>query len=755
MKTFLGIPLILYNRVIGRLYFTEKLNGGEFTEEDEELGISLANTVALAINQARMVEDIKRLATFPEKSPFPILECDRDSNITYINPKTREIGERLGVGPEALVPPDLSDLIEGLSLKGAETAYREIKAGDVIFGESIHFLPEENRIRIYAYDITEIKQIRERLERYSEELLKLNLASNLLLTIEGSKNIYEKICETACNIWDLKMAWVGIIEEGSFDVKPVSVWGYEDGYLSEIRVRWDDSPEGMGPTGMAIKTKIPRVINDIERDDTYNPWRDKALKRGYRSSMAIPLICARDEILGALNLYSETPNFFNEYRVRAIHAFANQAATAIQNMRLVERLEDKVKERTEKLEQINAMLTDQTEKLKVAKELAEAANRSKTQFLANMSHELRTPLNAIIGFSELMLKGMAGEMSERQLDYIKSIHESGIHLLNLINDIIDLSRIESGKMELTYSEVDVKELIESSLVFIKEKSIKHNIKLEVDVEWGINKIEADENRIKQVLVNLLSNAVKFTPDGGRIRVRARSVTDTGGKEYVEIGVEDTGPGIRPEDIPKLFKPFTQLEDPYKKLHKGAGLGLSICRQIVEAHGGKIWVESIWGKGSNFKFLIPSKGGAPSDGKKSNRWVVDPVTGLLTWDHMLAHLGRIISLHKRKGGEFGILSIELLPDNTPPDLLPFVNRLKGLIRKHEILAHDRDSGCYYLVLIDTKKEELKEAALRIKRELEEDGYSVRIKTALYKEDGESIEELLKGLKEEKDGKDSYS
>lgn len=235
-----------------------------------------------------------------------------------------------------------------------------------------------------------------------------------------------------------------------------------------------------------------------------------------------------------------------------------------------------------------------------ARLMAETASRAKSDFLANVSHELRTPLNAVLGFSEIMRDGMVGPVTDEQKEYLTDIMESGQHLLDLINDILDLSKVEAGKMELEPSEFDFRELVERSLIMFKEKAFKH--KMEVGYEAGdeIGTVFADERRLKQVLFNLLSNAFKFTPDGGRIMVRARILPG----EQVECSVEDTGMGIKEEDIPRLFKPFEQLETTLTKVHGGTGLGLALCKRIVELHGGRIWAESEFGKGSRFKFTFP-------------------------------------------------------------------------------------------------------------------------------------------------------
>jgi signal transduction histidine kinase/putative methionine-R-sulfoxide reductase with GAF domain len=332
---------------------------------------------------------------------------------------------------------------------------------------------------------------------------------------------------------------------------------------------------GQGATGRAAATRAPVQVVDLlsERELAVTRIRPMLAQLGFQSLLAVPLLF-EDHIMGALTVYRREAGSFAPEVVNLLQTFATQSALAIQNARLYREIEDKSRQ-------------------------LEAASRHKSEFLANMSHELRTPLNAIIGFSEVLGERMFGELNEKQAEYTEDILSSGRHLLSLINEILDLSKVEAGRMELELATFDLPLAIDNARTFVRERATKHGINLDVTVDERLGDFVGDERKIKQILLNLLSNAVKFTPEGGQIGINAKQADGS-----VEISVSDTGIGISPEDQAKIFEEFRQVGGDYAHKTEGTGLGLTLAKKFVELHGGKIWVESEVGKGSTFTFSLP-------------------------------------------------------------------------------------------------------------------------------------------------------
>jgi signal transduction histidine kinase len=299
------------------------------------------------------------------------------------------------------------------------------------------------------------------------------------------------------------------------------------------------------------------------------------LNENFPNTLSVPLL--RSGVpLGAITVTRAEIGLFSDRQIALLQTFADQAVIAIENVHLF-------RETVEKSRQL------------------EIASQHKSEFLANMSHELRTPLNAILGFSEVLAQGMFGDVNERQTEYLNDILESGRHLLSLINDILDLSKIEAGRMELEVSEFDLPQAIQNALTLVRERALRRGIALHHVIDERVAEIRGDERKVKQILLNLLSNAIKFTPEGGRIDVRA-----TLADGMVEVSVTDTGVGIAPEDHEAVFEEFRQVGTADKKA-EGTGLGLALSRKFIELHGGRIAVYSQAGAGSTFTFTLPVRG----------------------------------------------------------------------------------------------------------------------------------------------------
>ncbi len=324
-------------------------------------------------------------------------------------------------------------------------------------------------------------------------------------------------------------------------------------------------------------------IEDVRTTEPYRRgdevWVRSVDDEGFRTLLNVPLV-QDGRFIGAMSIYRREIRRFAASQANLVKTFADQAVIAIENARLFKELQASNQEIAQKSRQI------------------EMASQHKSEFLANMSHELRTPLNAIIGYSEMLQEEAQDRRQDALIPDLEKINAAAKHQLSLINDILDLSKVEAGRMELEVADFDLPTAIENALALVRERAVRRGIALAQTIGDGIGAIRADERKVKQVLLNLLSNALKFTPEGGRIEVAAA----VNGK-MVDVSVADTGVGIAPEDQEAVFEEFRQVGTADKKV-EGTGLGLALARKFIELHGGRIWVKSRVGQGSTFTFALP-------------------------------------------------------------------------------------------------------------------------------------------------------
>jgi signal transduction histidine kinase len=331
---------------------------------------------------------------------------------------------------------------------------------------------------------------------------------------------------------------------------------------------------GEGALGKGAASRAPAQVPDILDEREYSATRLRLIlaRLGYRSLLAVPLL-REERIVGGLVVWRREPGKFSAEIVNLLQTFATQSVLAIENARLFREIEEKGRE-------------------------IEEANRHKSQFLANMSHELRTPLNAILGYTEMIADHIYGEVPEKIRDILVRVQKSGRHLLDLINDVLDLSKIEAGRLTLSLNEYSMKEVVHAVCTALEPMVVEKKLALEVALSPDLPIGKGDERRITQVILNLVGNAIKFT-EVGKISVQVTASDGT-----FRVSVSDTGPGISEADQQKIFGEFAQGDSSSTRKKGGTGLGLTIAKRIIELHRGRIWVESSLGKGSTFWFTLP-------------------------------------------------------------------------------------------------------------------------------------------------------
>jgi PAS domain S-box-containing protein len=586
---WLGVPLRSGPQRLGVMAVQTYDPNSRLSERDRDTLNLLAAQASIAIERKRSQDELAKFKLGIDQSTDAVFITDPDGTIVYANPGfektygfTRE--EAIGQNPRILKSGVLNEqdykqfwstLLSKNTVSGELT--NKTKSGQLvpIAGTNSPILDEGGNIVGFLavhHDMTETKLAEEALKRRNEYLSAAAEIGRLVTSTLDLNTIFSRTVNLVSERFGYYHAAIFVVEETGFNAVLREATGPAG---AEMKRR----EHSLAVNDKSIVGKVslggePVVVNNTALDPTHRP---NPLLVDTRAEAAIPLRVG-SRIIGALDIQSTKVGAFTSDDLAVLQILADQVAIAIDNARSYELSQQAVMEMRE-------------------------VDRVKSQFLANMSHELRTPLNSIIGFSRVILKGIDGQITDLQQQDLTAIYNSGQHLLGLINDVLDLAKIEAGKMELAFDEVNMEDLISSVLStasgLVKDKPIKllRNIHGELPV------VRADAIRVRQILLNLLSNAAKFT-DEGEITVDASVQPGPAGRPEVLVSVTDTGPGIGPEDQAKLFQPFSQVDDSPTRKTGGSGLGLSISQQLIQMHGGRIGIHSTPGKGSTFYFTLP-------------------------------------------------------------------------------------------------------------------------------------------------------
>jgi PAS domain S-box-containing protein len=452
-------------------------------------------------------------------------------------------------------------------------------------------------------DITERKAREESLRQVHRALRVLSNCNSAVVHATDEQALLDEVCRVAVGPAGYLLAWVGCAEHDTArTVRPMAFAGLAEGFLDRIHVSWADNEYGRGSIGPAVRTGKPVMVRHLTDQPNFAVWRDALASRNLQSVLSVPLRDG-DTVWGALAIYAAEPDAFDSSEVELIVELGENLAHGIASLRARKERAEAMTELLRTQLELEERVRQRTAELQKAKEAAESADRLKSAFLATMSHELRTPLNSIIGFTGIIAQGLAGPLNEEQRKQLGMVQNSARHLLALINDVLDISKIEAGQLEIQCASFSILEAVRKAVTIASPLAQKKGLLLSTELSPEVDRIVGDQRRTEQIVLNLLANAVKFT-DRGEISVRCGRNGDC-----VVIAIRDTGLGIDSRYHQSVFQPFFQTDTGLARKHEGTGLGLSICKRLVERLGGSISVKSAPGQGSTFTVQLPIEGKA--------------------------------------------------------------------------------------------------------------------------------------------------
>ena len=614
IQSVLVVPLFYRNKLTGFLGFDAVRAPKQWVEEDTIL-LKLVGEVIINALHRRDAEEMARrnqlrLSLALEGAADGLFDYDIDAREIYCSPRFYQLlGYQNHEEEISSSPDDLGQFIHPDDLGNALQAFRNaMKVGSTFSldmrirlrngvyrwfncrgGMRIEPFAEKGHLAGFITDISEQKAAQEQIRFTAQRLAVLNEISRHTVSAASTEEIAKSALTQLQQLVPYQAASIMEREMATGQLSVISL------STSSHCVVKDLNTQGTECISKLLEHDLGKRIwyfPNLQNVEEPFPVLQSLQHEGARSCCLAPLYI-QDTLIGVLCLRSSDIDAFSQEHLDVISQVTDLLAMSIQQRRLdqeihahAEQLEQRVQERTRALSRANSEL--------------ERANRLKDDFLANMSHELRTPLNAILGKVELMQQGIHGPLTEKQARSLNVVHDSGLHLLSLINDILDLSKIEAGKLLLEANLCSVSSLCRASLAFVKESAQKKQIELTLNVDNRLT-VSCDERRLKQILVNLLSNAVKFTPDRGKVGLNVETDARHG---IVHFRVSDSGIGIAEDQLEHLFQPFVQLDSSFTRQHSGTGLGLSLVRRLAELHGGSVSIESEVGKGSCFTVSLP-------------------------------------------------------------------------------------------------------------------------------------------------------